>query len=242
MTGEYDGEEGVPRSAAATPRGRDRPLPARDDRDPGREPARGRRCERVEAEYERWASTRSSSTASATWSRGSATVRLKILMDGHIDCVGVGDPDGLEPRPVRGQARRRQGLGPRRGRRAAGDRLHGLRERGSRASAGLPDGVTVYLTASVMEEDCDGFCLLHLIEREGIRPDVVVLGEPTDLGVYRGHRGRMEATIIDPGRLGPRRPLRARRQRGLQDGADHRSTSRRSTGACRPTSSSARAR
>jgi putative selenium metabolism hydrolase len=34
---------------------------------------------------------------------------------------------------------------------------------------------------------------------EGIRPDVVVLGEPTDLGVYRGHRGRMEATITTHG-------------------------------------------
>ena len=60
---------------------------------------------------------------------------------------------------------------------------------------GLPDAVTVYLTASVMEEDCDGYCLLHLIEKEGIRPDVVVIGEPTDLGVYRGQRGRVEAVI-----------------------------------------------
>jgi len=41
--------------------------------------------------------------------------------------------------------------------------------------------------------------MLHLIEREGIRPDVVVLGEPTDLDVYRGHRGRLEATITTRG-------------------------------------------
>jgi len=60
---------------------------------------------------------------------------------------------------------------------------------------GLPDAVTVYLTASVMEEDCDGYCLLHLIEKEGIRPDVVVIGEPTDMGIYRGQRGRVEAVI-----------------------------------------------
>jgi putative selenium metabolism hydrolase len=50
-----------------------------------------------------------------------------------------------------------------------------------------------------MEEDCDGYCMRHLIENEGIRPDVVVLGEPTDLGVYRGQRGRMEATITTRG-------------------------------------------
>ncbi|MDP2469990.1 MAG: YgeY family selenium metabolism-linked hydrolase, partial [Candidatus Palauibacterales bacterium] len=62
-------------------------------------------------------------------------------------------------------------------------------------SRGFPENVTVYLTASVMEEDCDGYCLLHLIENEGIRPDVVIIGEPTDLGVYRGQRGRVEAVI-----------------------------------------------
>ncbi|RLE35485.1 MAG: YgeY family selenium metabolism-linked hydrolase [Acidobacteria bacterium] len=65
---------------------------------------------------------------------------------------------------------------------------------------GWPEGVTVYLSASVMEEDCDGHCMLHLIEKEGIKPDVVILGEPTDLDIYRGHRGRMEATITTRGR------------------------------------------
>ena len=60
---------------------------------------------------------------------------------------------------------------------------------------GFPEDVTVYLTASVMEEDCDGYCLLHLIEKEGIRPDLVVIGEPTDLGVYRGQRGTRRGVI-----------------------------------------------
>jgi putative selenium metabolism hydrolase len=50
-----------------------------------------------------------------------------------------------------------------------------------------------------MEEDCDGYCMRHLIENEGIRPDAVVLGEPTDLAVFRGQRGRMEATITTRG-------------------------------------------
>jgi len=63
----------------------------------------------------------------------------------------------------------------------------------------LPEATTVYLTASVMEEDCDGYCLLHLIENEGIRPDAVVIGEPTDLGVYRGQRGRVEAVLAAKG-------------------------------------------
>ncbi|UCF10013.1 MAG: M20/M25/M40 family metallo-hydrolase, partial [Candidatus Bipolaricaulota bacterium] len=68
------------------------------------------------------------------------------------------------------------------------------------AERGLSSEVSLYLTASVMEEDCDGYCLLHLIDNEGVRPDVVVIGEPTDLGVYRGHRGRVEATISTAGK------------------------------------------
>jgi putative selenium metabolism hydrolase len=53
---------------------------------------------------------------------------------------------------------------------------------------------------SVLEEDCDGYPLRHLIEKEGIRPDVVLLGEPTDLQVYRGQRGRMEIDISTQGK------------------------------------------
>ena len=65
---------------------------------------------------------------------------------------------------------------------------------------GWPAGLTVVLVASVMEEDCDGLPLMHLIETEGVRPDVVVLGEPTNLDVYRGHRGRMEIEVVTKGR------------------------------------------
>ncbi|MFQ5744073.1 MAG: YgeY family selenium metabolism-linked hydrolase [Acidobacteriota bacterium] len=119
---------------------------------------------------------------------------LTILMDGHIDCVGVGDRKAWDHDPFQGKLQDGQVWG-----RGAVDELPAtacmaygakiLRERG------LPADVTLYLTASVMEEDCDGYCLLHLIGKEGLRPHVVVLGEPTDLNVYRGHRGRMEITI-----------------------------------------------
>ncbi|MEK7722596.1 MAG: YgeY family selenium metabolism-linked hydrolase, partial [Elusimicrobiota bacterium] len=53
---------------------------------------------------------------------------------------------------------------------------------------------------SVMEEDCDGLSLLHLINQEKIRPDYVVITEPTNLAVYRGHRGRMEMKVVVKGR------------------------------------------
>ena len=59
---------------------------------------------------------------------------------------------------------------------------------------------TIYVVGSVMEEDCDGYPLLHLIEKEGVKPDYVILGEPTDLNVYRGHRGRMEIVVETTGK------------------------------------------
>jgi putative selenium metabolism hydrolase len=159
----------------------------------------GARCERVRQEYERLGFD------DVFFDRlGNVVARigqgpLKILMDGHIDCVGVGDPAAWAHDPFQGKLEDGRIWG-----RGAVDELpaiacmaYGAKILGERS---VPDGVTLYLTASVMEESCDGYCLLHLIEKEGIRPDVVVLGEPTDLNVYRGHRGRMEATITTRGK------------------------------------------
>lgn len=55
--------------------------------------------------------------------------------------------------------------------------------------------VTIYFVGSVMEEDCDGLCWKYLIEEEKIRPDMVISTEPTNLGIYRGQRGRMEMHV-----------------------------------------------
>lgn len=158
----------------------------------------GRRCERVRQEYERL------DLDEVFIDRlGNVIARVgdgpfRILMDGHIDCVGVGDPAAWDYDPFEGKHEGGKVYG-----RGAVDELPAvacmayaakmLKERG------VPEGVTLYLSASVMEEDCDGYCLLHLIEKEGIRPDVVVLGEPTDLNVYRGQRGRVELTITTKG-------------------------------------------
>ncbi len=60
---------------------------------------------------------------------------------------------------------------------------------------GLGKDYTVYMVGSVMEEDCDGLSWQHLIKEEGLRPDLVVLTEPTSLNIYRGHRGRVEIEI-----------------------------------------------
>ncbi len=46
-----------------------------------------------------------------------------------------------------------------------------------------------------MEEDCDGLCWKYLWEEEGIKPHYAISTEPTNLNIYRGHRGRMEIGV-----------------------------------------------
>ena len=51
------------------------------------------------------------------------------------------------------------------------------------------------IVGSVMEEDCDGLCWQYIVNKSGIRPEFVISTEPTDGGIYRGHRGRMEIRV-----------------------------------------------
>jgi putative selenium metabolism hydrolase len=60
---------------------------------------------------------------------------------------------------------------------------------------GFDKDMTIYFVGSVIEEDCDGLCWKYIIEEDKIKPDVVVSTEPTNLGLYRGHRGRMEIRV-----------------------------------------------
>jgi putative selenium metabolism hydrolase len=59
----------------------------------------------------------------------------------------------------------------------------------------LNDKYRVMVTGTVQEEDCDGVCWQYIIREEGIKPEFVVSTEPTDGGLYRGQRGRMEIRV-----------------------------------------------
>jgi len=59
----------------------------------------------------------------------------------------------------------------------------------------LQEGFKLYFTGTVMEEDCDGLCWQYIINEDKIRPDMVVITEPTNMNIYRGHRGRMEMQV-----------------------------------------------
>jgi putative selenium metabolism hydrolase len=117
-----------------------------------------------------------------------------IAYDAHVDTVDVGNPANWSIDPFRGDLR--DGIVYGRGacdmKGALASIVHGgklIKE------LGLEDDYTLYVVGSVQEEDCDGLCWQYIIQEDGLRPDVVVITEPTNLGIYRGHRGRMEIEV-----------------------------------------------
>ncbi len=117
-----------------------------------------------------------------------------IAMDAHIDTVGVGNIDNWEFDPYEG---------------FEDDELIGGRgtsdQEGGMASMvyagkiikdmGLDGDYTLVVVGTVQEEDCDGLCWQYIIKESGLKPEFVVSTEPTDGGIYRGQRGRMEIKV-----------------------------------------------
>ncbi|MCK4894598.1 MAG: YgeY family selenium metabolism-linked hydrolase [Calditrichia bacterium] len=126
---------------------------------------------------------------------------LKILWDAHIDTVRVTEGEDWRYPPFEGVIEN----GVIHGRGAVDEKpaMAGFLIAAKAILEHVKDAdfpFTLYVVGSVVEEDCDGYPLRHLIEKEGIQPDVVLLGEPTDLQVYRGQRGRMEIEISTQGK------------------------------------------
>lgn len=123
----------------------------------------------------------------------------KILaIDGHIDTVDVGNIQNWEFNPFSGEIKDGYVFG-----RGTVDQKGGpaafitagkiLKE------LGFDKDLTLYCVGSVIEEDCDGLCWKYLVEEEKIKPDFVISTEPTNLNIYRGHRGRMEIAVTFKG-------------------------------------------
>lgn len=119
----------------------------------------------------------------------------KICFDGHIDCVGVGNIDNWKFDPFEGMEDD-EVIGGRGGSDQLGGVVSAVYGGKIAKDLGLLNDKYTYMVAgTVQEEDCDGMCWLYLIEEENEKPDVVVSTEPTDKGIYRGQRGRMEIRV-----------------------------------------------
>ncbi|MFN2218532.1 MAG: M20/M25/M40 family metallo-hydrolase, partial [Anaerolineae bacterium] len=123
----------------------------------------------------------------------------KLLFNGHMDVVDVGDPARWPHPPYNGLIEDGVLYG-----RGACDMKGGLAAMVYAVKALLDAGVELagdlYVVGVVQEEPCEGLAMQVLVEEEGIRPDYVVLGEPSNLHVRVGHRGRMEMEVNVRGR------------------------------------------
>lgn len=121
-----------------------------------------------------------------------------IAMDAHIDTVGVGDKDLWEFDPFEGYEDQKVIGG-----RGASDQEGGMASMVYAGKIikdlGLENDYTLLITGTVQEEDCDGLCWHYMIEEEDIKPEFVVLTEPSSCNIYRGHRGRMEIKVSTQG-------------------------------------------
>ncbi|MDR2071011.1 MAG: YgeY family selenium metabolism-linked hydrolase [Treponema sp.] len=123
------------------------------------------------------------------------TGKTLIAYDGHIDTVGIGNRANWNFDPYEGYENETEIGG-----RGTSDQLGGpvaavygakiMKDLGL-----LNDKYRVMVTGTVQEEDCDGLCWEYIIKEEGIRPEFVVITEPTNGNIYRGQRGRMEIRV-----------------------------------------------
>lgn len=121
-----------------------------------------------------------------------------IAMDAHIDTVGVGERANWEYDPYEGYEDDEIIIG-----RGATDQEGGMASMVYAGKIikdlGLEDDYTLIITGTVQEEDCDGLCWQYIINEDNIKPEFVVITEPTSCNIYRGQRGRMEIKVTTHG-------------------------------------------
>ena len=118
-----------------------------------------------------------------------------IAIDSHIDTVGIGNIDNWTADPYKGYEDDEIIYG-----RGGSDQEGGMASAvyGAKIMKDLgliPAGYKIMVVGSVQEEDCDGMCWQYIYNKDKIVPEFVISTEPTDGGIYRGHRGRMEIRV-----------------------------------------------
>ncbi|AXA37517.1 MAG: YgeY family selenium metabolism-linked hydrolase [Candidatus Hydrogenedentota bacterium] len=120
----------------------------------------------------------------------------RIAMDAHIDTVDVGNPELWEIDPfaaiLKDDIIYGRGACDMKG--AMASLVYGAK---LIKELGLAKDLSIFVTGTVMEEDCDGLCWQYILKEKVIDPwpECVVIAEPTNMNIYRGHRGRMEIEV-----------------------------------------------
>jgi len=123
---------------------------------------------------------------------------VKIMFDSHMDTVSVNNPGGWAFNPFGGKI--------------VDGKLYGRGSVDMKSAVaatvyagyamkrlGLDKGKTIIISTSVMEEDIDGVALHMMCQRDDVRPDYVVICEPSNLKLALGHRGRAMLKVATVG-------------------------------------------
>lgn len=132
-------------------------------------------------------------------SAGSGQGKRVVVYDSHVDTVGVGDPATWSWDPFQGKVEDEilYGRGSCDEKGSTPGMVYGL---SFARDLGLLEDTTAYYFGN-MEEWCDGIAPNTFVEVDPkIRPDFVVIGEPTKMQVYRGHKGRVELKVTATGK------------------------------------------
>jgi len=123
----------------------------------------------------------------------------RLIYNGHMDTVSVSDPTSWARDPYGAQIENEvlYGLGACDMKGALAAMVYGIK---TLIDAGIQLAGELCMVGVVQEEPCEGLAIQVLIEEEGLRPDFVILGEPSNLQIKRGHRGRVEMKVIVRGR------------------------------------------
>lgn len=121
-----------------------------------------------------------------------------ILFDSHVDTVDVKDEAQWDVPPFSGEI--------------IDGYLHGRGSVDMKSSVaasiyagvvagkmGWTTGKTIYVSCTVFEEDCDGENLKHLFRERNLRPDSVVICEPSNNKIALGHKGKAQISIKTQG-------------------------------------------
>ena len=121
-----------------------------------------------------------------------------ILFDLHIDTVTVNDESTWIAPPFAAEIIDRKLYG-----RGAVDMKSGIAASIFAAAEakeqGWLQGKSVYLSCTVFEEDCDGESLKHLFAEQSLKPNFVVICEPSENRIATGHKGKAQIEVTTHG-------------------------------------------
>ena len=121
-----------------------------------------------------------------------------VAFDAHVDTVDAGDISAWNLDPFSGIVEDGKVHG-----RGSSD------QKGALASAvyavkamkefNMLDDLTIYVTGTVNEEECDGLCWQYIAKEDNIKPELAIITEATNGRITRGQRGRMNIKITAKG-------------------------------------------